>query len=98
MVIMDKSKYQDKCLMVLENDNTAGSRSLIKKSRRKNTTNFTENEKPDYHNKNTNIYTHVDLVPASFMEQLKYKKYLKNGTVDELPIRSIVSNIGTARI
>ena len=67
------------CLMTQENDNfeTLPPRSRShQKKQRKNTNNFTENF-TDYHNKSTYNYAQVDLVAASFMEQLKYTKYLK---------------------
>ena len=75
---MDKLKYHEKCLMILENEN------FIKLDR--NPTNKTEEKiqrilrkmkKKKNHNKSTYLYIQVDFVPASSMEQLKYTKYLK---------------------
>ena len=45
MVIMDKSKYQEKCLMILDNDNLKTLDHDPTKKTGKNTTNFTKNEK-----------------------------------------------------
>ena len=43
VIIMGKSKYQEECLMILENDNFLVHDPT--KKRKKNTTNFMENEK-----------------------------------------------------
>ena len=66
---MGKSKYQEKCLIILENDNFKTFDHDSTKKTGKNATNFTENEKQI-------IPTRI-LALTSSMEQLKCTKYLK---------------------
>ena len=61
VVIMGKSKYQEKALMILLKDNFKTQRILWNLKNR--------SLQQEY------IYTQVDLVPASSMEQLKYTIY-----------------------
>ena len=80
---MGKSKYQEECLMILENDNFLDYDPT--KKRKKKYNELYGKWKTDYHNKTTYVYGTAKL----------HKKYW-NDTVDELPIRPNVSNTGTA--
>ena len=75
VIIMGKSKYQEECLMILENDNFLDYDPT--KKRKKKYNELYGKWKTDYHNKTTYVYDQVDLVPASFMEQPKYTKDLE---------------------
>ena len=67
VVIMDMSKYHEKCLTRLENDNyKTPDHDPTKKNEEK--IQFYRKQKTDYYDKDTSVYTHVDLVPVSFME------------------------------
>ena len=86
VVIMGKSKYHVKCLMILENsDFKTLDHDPTKKTKRKYTTNFTENEKE--------IITTKILM---FITKWILSRQVENDTDDEHPVRPIVPNIGTA--
>ena len=94
VAIMDKAKYYQKCLMILENGNFKTlDFDLTKKTEEKiqRILRRIKNRISQY--KYLRLY--ADLGPLSFMEQLVHE-ISENDTVDELPIRSIVSNFGTA--
>ena len=96
VVIMDKTKYTDKCLALLSIkqfqtlnfDPTKSTESKVQRMLRK-----IKSKLPiqDYkHLYPTGSY------PDTFYGTAKLHKILPNGHVDDLPIRPIVSNIGTA--
>ena len=64
VIIMGKSKYQEECLMILENDNFLVHDPT--KKRKKNTTNFMENEKQIIRTRQ-----------HTFMEQPNYTKNIE---------------------
>ena len=95
VVIMGKSKYHDNCLSILKNDNF----KIL---------DHDSTEKPEQTEqilrKNKNISSqqeYIHLYPSrsyrgKFYGTAKVHKIFKNDTVDELPIRLVASNIGTA--
>ena len=96
VVIMDKSKYHEKCLMILEKDNF--------KTLDLDPTKKTEEKMQRISRKMKNRLSPQEYLrlypsgscPGKFYGTAKVDKISENDTVDELPIRPIVSNIGTA--
>ena len=78
VVIMGKSKYHEKCLMILENRNFKTlDHDPTTKNTKKKYDNFYEKWKSDYHNKNIYLFTQVDFIRESIIEQLQsiWKRY-----------------------
>ena len=96
VVILDKTKYMDKCLSLLDNeqfiklntDPTKSIESKIQRAIRKIKNKISENEYKT-------IYP-TGSAPGKFYGTAKIHKLKENDTVEELPLRPIISNIGTA--
>ena len=89
---MDESNYHEKCLLILENGNfKMVDHDPTKKT--KNTTNFTESEKQIITTRTLTFKPKWILCRQ--VGTVKVYKISENDTVDELPVRTIVSNIGS---
>ena len=96
VVIMYSSKYTEKCLRLLENDRFAKINddsmkrieSKIQRYVRKLKSKITEEEYSKLYPTGSN--------PGKFYGTAKIHKLSYNDTTDQLPLRPIVSNIGTA--
>ena len=93
---MDKSKYQEKCLMILEKDNfktldldrTKKTEEKIQQILRKMKNRLTPQEYLWLYSSGS--------CPGKFYGTAKVHTISENDTVNELPIQPIVSNTGTA--
>ena len=92
---MDKSKYKEKCLIVLENGNfkTLG-HDPTKKKWGKNTMNFMKMKNRLSPQEYLCLYPSGSC-PGKFYGTAEVQKISENDTVNELPIRSIVSKFWT---
>lgn len=96
VVILDATKYADKCMELLNtdqfkkllNDPTATTERKIQNALRKIKSKLSESEYK-------RLYP-TGSAPARFYGTAKIHKLQTNGTVNDLPIRPIISNINTA--
>ena len=87
---MDRHEYTDKCLALLsaKQFTTLTSESKVQRTLRNTKSNFTEQE----HKK---LYS-TKSCPMKFYGTSKLQKIPVNGNIDDLTIRTVVSNINTA--
>ena len=96
LVIMDKSKYQVKCLMIIENDSFKTlDHDPTKKTEEKIQPILRKMKNRLSPQKYLRLYTSGSC-PGKFYGRAEVQKISENDTVYEIPMRSIVSNIRTA--
>ena len=96
VVVMYRSKYHEKCLSILQteqftklrHDPTKSIENKIQRELRKLKTRLTIQEYHQLYPTGSN--------PGRFYGTAKLHKLPPNGTIEDLPIRPILSNIGTA--
>ena len=96
LVIIDSSKYTEKCLGIQQNDQfskinddpTKRTESKIQRCVRKLRSKILKDEHSKLHPTRSNL--------DKFYRTAKIHKLSYNDTIDQLPLRPIVSNIGTA--
>ena len=93
---MDKSKYQEKCLMILEKDNFKTLDHEVTKKTKEKIQRILRKMKIRLSPQEYLCLYPSGSCPEKFYGTAKVHKISENDTVDELPIRPIVSNIGTA--
>ena len=96
VVIIDKSKYQEKCLMILEKDNFKTLDHEVTKKTKEKIQRILRKMKNRLSPQEYLCLCPSGCCPGKFYGTAKVHKISENDTVDELPIRPIVSNIGTA--
>ena len=96
VVVLDRSKYMEKCLSILstsqfaemDHDPTAYIEGKVRRALRK-----IKNKLPSF------VYSKIyptGSSPGKFYGTAKLHKVSSNSTVEQLPLRPIISNIGTA--
>ena len=96
IAIMDKGKYTDKCMNMLktkqfcklQKNTTKFIEIKIQRATRKMKMKFSPKEY-------LNIYP-TDSSPGKFYGTAKKHKFIPTGTIDDLPVRPIISNLGIA--
>ena len=96
VVLMDKNKYTEKCMLLLntkqfkklDNDPTKKTEGKIQRMLRRIKSKLSEHEYKVLYPSGSS--------PGKFYGTAKIHKVPRNGNIDQLPIRPIVSNLNTA--